>query len=109
MAEFHERLKKLRLAAGLKAYELGLAVGIPCYDNPKTTTCNVYSRYERGERQPKADTIKKLCEVLNCDANYLLGITDEPEKIKVEEKTVQDFSTDELLAELKRRWDSYGR
>ena len=85
-----------------------MALGMTINNNKRSscsTTC--YGYYERGMREPNITKIKTICEVLNCDANYLLGITDEP-KAPVQ-KSIQDFSTDELLAELKRRWNDYGR
>lgn len=108
MADFAERLKELRLAAGLKQTDMALQLGMTINQNKRascSTTC--YGYYERGMREPNITKIKKICEVLNCDANYLLGITDTHEALV--QTSIQDFSTDELLAELKRRWDDYGR
>lgn len=36
------------------------------------------SRYERGERLPKADVLFSLCGALACDADYLIGRQDLP-------------------------------
>ena len=34
---------------------------------------NVISNWERGDNKPDADVIFSLCDILNVDANYLLG------------------------------------
>ena len=38
-----------------------------------------YYRYEKGQREPSASTIIKLCDFFNVSADYLLGRTDRPE------------------------------
>lgn len=37
-----------------------------------------YYRYEKGQREPSASTIIKLCDFFNVSADYLLGRTDKP-------------------------------
>lgn len=41
---------------------------------------NTISRYENGGRKLPPDTIAKLCEVFNCSADYLLGLSDQTKK-----------------------------
>lgn len=109
--EFHERLKECRLKNRFSQTELAEMLGIPTYPNcgGRSETSNVYGRYERGTYEPRVTIIKKMCSVFHVSADYLLGITDNPKPNFPDQKSIQDFSTDELLAELKRRWDSYGR
>lgn len=41
-----------------------------------------YSKYERGDKNIGSKTIKKLCILYNISADYLLGLIDEPRKLK---------------------------
>lgn len=45
-------------------------------------TRQAYSRYERGEREPDFETLKKLAKYFNVSIDYLLGINEEDERIK---------------------------
>lgn len=60
-------------------------------DNEKTqkeiaqvlnTTYQYYSAYERGVRDIPAHHIKTLAEYYNISADYLLGLINEPRKLK---------------------------
>ena len=54
-----------RRKAGLKQTELAEEIGLS----------NItLSRYESGERQPRAEDIKKICAALHCTPNDLLGV-----------------------------------
>ena len=111
MEEFHKRLKECRLNNGFSQIELAKMLDIQTYPDRggRSETTNVYGRYERGTYEPRVTMIKKMCSVLHVSADYLLGITDNPKPNLPDQKFIQDFSTDELMAELKRRWDSYGK
>ena len=39
---------------------------------------NVYSRYERGEREPPAWFILKLAEYYHVSTDYIFGLTNDP-------------------------------
>lgn len=52
----------------MKQDELGALVGV---------TKQTISGWERGRRTPNADDLVKLCQALNCSADYLLGLTDD--------------------------------
>jgi transcriptional regulator with XRE-family HTH domain len=39
------------------------------------------SQWERGLTTPTKDTLKKLCELYSVTADYLLGITDKPDRV----------------------------
>lgn len=60
-------LKEARIKSGLTQEDLASLLG---------KSKNVISNWERGDNKPDADTIFKLCDILNVDANYLLGWTD---------------------------------
>ena len=59
-----ERLKNLRKAKGLTQSELGQLIGVK-----KSVIC----LYERELRNPTLESIIKLCEIFNVDADYLIG------------------------------------
>jgi transcriptional regulator with XRE-family HTH domain len=42
------------------------------------------SQYETGTNEPDADTIRRIADILECSADYLLGRTDNPQIIEVE-------------------------
>lgn len=39
---------------------------------------------EQGRKSPSLDTLEKLCSVLQCSADYILGRTDNPEEYDIE-------------------------
>lgn len=57
-------LKEARTKKGLTQGELANLLG---------KTKNVISNWERGDNKPDADTLFELCDILDVDANYLLG------------------------------------
>ena len=59
-----QNLKLARIRKGLKQEELAKLVG---------KSKNVISNWERGDNKPDADTLFDLCDILDVDANYLLG------------------------------------
>lgn len=67
MASIGERILKLRKDLNLNQKELADKVGI---------TEASLSRYENNLREPKAEIIAKISEVLGCSTDYLLGRTD---------------------------------
>ena len=63
-----ERIASMR---GFRRYtqeQLGALVGV---------TKQTISGWERGRRTPSADDLIKLCQVLNCSADYLLGLSND--------------------------------
>jgi transcriptional regulator with XRE-family HTH domain len=61
------RLKEVRLEKKLTQKEVSLQTGIPV---------NTYSNYERGDREPKLDTWKKLADYFGVSVGYLQGVSD---------------------------------
>ena len=41
---------------------------------------NTYSQYENGQRQLPIDTLIKLAEYFDTSTDYILGLTDTPQK-----------------------------
>ena len=59
-----------------------------------------YSKYERGERNPDPDTLKKLSEFLDVSIDYLVGNTDIPLTLtQVRFNNEVDHLSDEELME----------
>ena len=67
---FGNRLRELRKAAGMKQQELANLLDV--------TTTQV-SDIERGNTTTSMARLYQLCEYFNVSADYLLGLTDDPE------------------------------
>lgn len=65
---FSKRLKKLRIKKGLSQKALAEKIKIH-----QSTICD----YEKNVIIPKIDVIIKLCKVLDCSSDYLLGLEDD--------------------------------
>lgn len=50
--------------------------------NILNTTQQQYGRYENGKRELPLRHLKTLCEYYNLSADYILGLIDEPRKLK---------------------------
>lgn len=61
---FSERLKELRSERGLSLRDLA---DLCC------TSKSAISMYERGERNPKYETLEALADIFNVDIEYLVG------------------------------------
>ncbi|WP_446002497.1 helix-turn-helix domain-containing protein [Weissella viridescens] len=62
------RLKELRESQQMSARQVSYKLGL---------SQNMYSSYERGEKEPTISTLKKIARLFNVSADYLLGLTDE--------------------------------
>ena len=60
------RLKELRMKRQMKQIELASMLKV---------TQQTLSRYETGDRDLSPDTIRRLCEIFECTADYLLGLS----------------------------------
>lgn len=64
MRTFSQRLKKAREAAGyVSAQSFAGVLGLEPH---------AYRKYERGQSKPTLETLVRICELLEIDANYLL-------------------------------------
>ncbi len=68
------RYKARRLELDLRQDEVARATGL----HPTQV-----SHYEAGEREPSVGNLIKLARALNCSADYLLGLSDNPGAIFV--------------------------
>lgn len=64
-----QRLLLLRKDKHLRQIDAAEAIGI---------SFNSYCRYEHGEREPDAPTIKAMADFYNVSADYLLGRSNTP-------------------------------
>lgn len=72
---FSERLTQTREARGLSRKQLAEACGV---------NLRAFATYERNENKPQVAVLAKICEVLNVSADYLLGLTDQPDRPKLD-------------------------
>lgn len=63
----HERLKELRIEKSLTQQQVAVLLGI---------TQRAYSHYEIGDREPSIEMLKKICQLFEVSADYLIGLTD---------------------------------
>lgn len=66
MSFFHDNLREARELAGLTRQQLAEMLD---------TSPQNYGRYEKGDREPKFDTLRKICKILHVSADDLLGIS----------------------------------
>lgn len=64
MMSFGERLRKLREKAGLSRDELATKLQLSYW---------AVAKYEKGERKPDIETVKKIATLLHTTMGYLLG------------------------------------
>lgn len=62
------KLRELREQKGVTQKEVATAVGC---------TSTVYSRYERGEREPDITTLCRLADYFGVSVDYIVGRTNE--------------------------------
>ena len=67
MADFHELLNKLRIEKGVTQEEVATAIGVA-----KST----FEKYDRGEREPNFETLKKIAQYFQTTTDYLLGLSE---------------------------------
>ena len=88
-----ELIRKYRMEKGMKQVELAEKTGI---------LVSTLRQYELGIRNPKIDRVRVIAAALEIPFSCLLGFESE----KCREKTLADFTTEEILAEMKRRIES---
>ena len=67
MSNFNNQLKTLRQEYNLSQQELADKIGI------SKSSINMY---ERGEREPGIETVKRIADFFNVDVDYLFGVSD---------------------------------
>lgn len=94
MMSLGQRLKNERLNKGMTQTEAAKALGISNV---------VLNRYEKNERLPDIETIRKLAGFYNVSCDYLLGSTEErrpANKIKEDCETIAAHRLDDPLNDL---------
>lgn len=71
--EFHQRLKDIRTDKDMSQTDFGTILNM---------TQRKISRLERKNTEPTPAEIKNICNKLNISADYLLGLTDTPRRLK---------------------------
>lgn len=85
-------IKKFRKEKGLSQTKLGELAELPRVS---------IGRYESGCRKPSIDIVKTIAEALDLTVQEL--VTGEIQEIKIVEKDITQFTTEELLKEIYRR------
>lgn len=93
-----DRLKNARLNAKLTQKQIADMLQI---------SQQYYAKWEKGERNPKPDSIKKLSGILNVTSDYLQGRDDGLEDIieVLKEKTLSEEDKQEIIKLLKKHLD----
>ena len=87
---FSRKLKEWCNTNGLNQADFSQRIGVHL---------NMISRYKSGKAYPTEEIMDRLCSVLGCSKEDLV-----PDVGMIKpEKTLADFSTKELLAEIERR------
>ncbi len=90
-----EKLKFLREQRGWTQFQAAERLGI---------SSQVVSNYERDYRSPDKETLSRIAKVYNCSLDWLLGVTDNPERtddhFPSDKKDKPEKSRDVLLQEL---------
>jgi len=78
MANFGERLKAARLAAGLSQEKLGIEAGIQ-----EESASARMNRYEKGTRAPAVEIVERIAKVLNVPVSYFYSQDDDEASLLV--------------------------
>lgn len=84
MSSQSKRIKQRRVSIGMSQEELAYRIG---------TTQSQVSRYERGVNDFTGEVLAKLAHALNTTTDYILGITDSPER-DVTENNLDDLEVE---------------
>lgn len=72
MSVFSERIRALREDRDMNQTQMAAILG---------TNQRKISRMETGENEPNIHDITEYCKFFNVTADYLIGLTDRPEKL----------------------------
>lgn len=67
------RIKEIRIERGLLQKEVAAKMNMKQQQ---------YSRYESGENELKIGTLIEICEALDISADYIIGLSDTPQRLK---------------------------
>jgi transcriptional regulator with XRE-family HTH domain len=79
-----DNIRNARISQGLNQKELVEKLAEKGINVGNTTISN----WEKGISKPDPDTITTLCEILNVDANYILGFYQNKSKNNIEEMQI---------------------
>lgn len=74
-----DKLRKLRATTKYTQSELAQKI-----DVARTT----YAMYEQGNREPDYETIQRIANFYDTTTDYLLGLTENPNKVRKDEKDI---------------------
>lgn len=83
MNHLPKRIKQLRKQKGLTQIQLAQRIGI---------TQAFLAEIESGRKRPSLEVLEKLCDTLDCSADYLLDIA-QPREYKTFEQSAMDSLT----------------
>ena len=92
---FAERLKASRETRGMSAPDVAGAIGV---------SPSVFSGWERGAGAPQLASLARLCSLLSVSADYLLGLTDDPQRGII--KSPAELADDGVVAVQKTNADA---
>lgn len=78
---FSSRLKTARKAAGLTQQELSDALRVPV---------STFRNWEQGHNAPSQDILIDIARTLDCSADFLLGLIDEPRHLDKPNPILED-------------------
>ena len=95
MAQFNDRIRDLRKENNFTQKSLGEKMGVAGSQVRKWEITDSYANV------PK---LIELSKIFNVSTDYILGLTDDKNFGKHKQKELSDYSTDELMKEVLRRW-----
>lgn len=81
--EFPKRLKQRRIEKGKTQKEMAIALDI---ERPS------YVTYETGKTYPKFENLIKIAEILEVSIDYLVGLKEKEETIKMKETKIANIN-----------------
>lgn len=92
MANFNDRVRELRKKKKLTQASLGEKMGV--FESQ-------IRKWENGDSYTSVPKLIELSKIFGVTTDYILGLTDDETVMK---KELSDYSTDELMKEVLKRW-----
>lgn len=86
-----KHLKEIRKEKRLTLEQVGKGVGL---------STNTISRYERGVREPKLETLQKIADFLNVPVYYLLGISKDKSTLTIDDLNPEEQDAYERITDM---------